>query len=253
MDRLVDDVEHLQREVQGLEARRRELLDYMETQAVRVGEEIHHEVLNTLTSYLATAIDEQDYEEAKHGLARLIAELRRIMNNLYPRDLEVEGFLQTIRNRLRDARAQLERRTRGTTVELDCPPEITDTVVIEVLNDRAHLVLLYRIVLEAISNARKHSRGTEIRVVLRAPAPGALDIAIQDNGAGHGGPFGENAGMSLMRRRAEEIGAEIEYQGAPGGGTIVLIRLAQPDPPLVREVEAGVGAAARAPEAGRKE
>ena len=49
----------------ALEARRRELLDYIETQAVRVGEEIHHEVLNALGGYLATAIDEEDYPEAR--------------------------------------------------------------------------------------------------------------------------------------------------------------------------------------------
>src|SRR5262249_13357260 len=55
LDRLVGDVEQLQREVQGLETRRRDLLGLMEKQAMRVGEEIHHEVLNTLGGYLATA------------------------------------------------------------------------------------------------------------------------------------------------------------------------------------------------------
>jgi hypothetical protein len=165
MDRLVDDVEQLQKDVQVLEARRGELLQYIETQAIRVGEEIHHEVLNTLTGYLATAIDEGNYAESQTWLEALTQELRRIMNNLYPRDLETEGFLETIRNRLRYAKQHLERGGRRCEVALDCPPEITDAAIAASAGGPSHVVLLYRIVLEAISNARKHSGGTVHRRV----------------------------------------------------------------------------------------
>ena len=184
MDRLVYDVEQLQKEVQVLEARRGELLQYIETQAIRVGEEIHHEVLNTLTGYLATAIDEGNYAESQTWLEALTQELRRIMNNLYPRDLETEGFLETIMNRLRYAKQHLERRGRPCEVVLDCPPEITDAAIAASAGGPSHVVLLYRIVLEAISNARKHSGGTFIGVSVRAPAPGAVEIRISDNGDG---------------------------------------------------------------------
>src|SRR5262245_45762895 len=228
LDRLVGDVEQLQQEVQALEARRRELLDHIETQAVRVGEEIHHEVLNALGGYLATAIDEEDYPEAKRRLDDLVAELRRIMNNLYPVDLGTEGFLQTIRNRLESARAHMARRLPSTTVDLDCPPDITDDAIAEHAGGPSHLVLLYRIVLEAILNARKHSRGTRIEVRLRAAVPGTIDISIVDNGRGGGGPFVENVGMTLMRQRADEIGATIRYASFSPGGTTVVVRLFHP-------------------------
>lgn len=225
MDRLVEDVERLQREVGALEGRRRELLRYIEMQAVRVGEEIHLEVLNTLTGYLATAVDERDYPEATRRLDGLVSELRRIMNNLYPRDLETEGFLQTIRNRLRDTEAQMHRTVPGCAVRLDGSPGITDASIHACVAEPAHVVLLYRIVPEAIVNARKHAQGRSIGVVIRAPDPESLEIAIQDDGAGHGGPFRENVGMALMRQRAEEIGAAITYQAAADGGTTVLVRL----------------------------
>ena len=226
MDRLVDDVEQLQRDVQVLEARRGELLQYIETQAIRVGEEIHHEVLNTLTGYLATAIDEGNYAESRSWLEALIQELRRIMNNLYPRDLETEGFLQTIRNRLSYAKAHLERRGRPCEVRLDCPPELTDALLEAGAGGPSHVVLLYRIVLEGISNARKHAGGTAIGVSVRGAPGRGIHIRISDNGPNGGGPFTENAGMALMRRRAEEIGAAIDYEPTPGGGTTVVIRLA---------------------------
>jgi signal transduction histidine kinase len=90
--------------------------------------------------------------------------------------------------------------------------------------------LLYRIVLEAIINARKHSGGTFIGVSVRAPAPGVVEILVRDNGAAGGGPFSENAGMALTRRRAEEIGAGIEYRSTSDGGTAVAIRLGSAAP-----------------------
>jgi len=227
LDRLVDDVEQLQQEVQGLEARRRELLDHIEGQAVRVSEEIHHEVLNALGGYLATAIDEEDYPEAKRRLDDLVAELRRIMNNLYPVDLATEGFLQTIRNRLRAAHAHMERRATGLQVDLVCAPGITDEAIVRHAGGSSHLVLLYRIVVEGISNARKHSGGTRIAVQMDTTPEGAIEIAIVDNGAGGGGPFTEGVGMALMRQRAEEIGAAIRYTTAPREGTTVVIRLSR--------------------------
>src|SRR5439155_8217298 len=103
----------LQHEVHRLESRRRQLLDYIEKHAMRVGEELHHEILNTLCGYLATAIDEENYSEAKTNLDALVADLRRIMNNLYPKDLETEGLLWTIQKRLDDARDEMRHHGRS--------------------------------------------------------------------------------------------------------------------------------------------
>ncbi len=228
-DDLCQQVDDLQRQIHWLEAKRRALLDSIEQQALRVGEEIHHEILNTRCGYLATAVDEENYAEAKEHLDDLVTDLRRIMNNLYPQDLEAEGFLITIRKRLDDAKRLIQRRTPEFTVVFDCPKEVTDEQIIGHLMDRAHLVLLYRIVLEAIVNARKHAQGTYIGVIVHRPKPGFIDIAVSDDGGGHGGPFQENVGLALMRQRVEEIGAEITYQmTSPKGGTTVVIHLPQP-------------------------
>jgi len=106
--------------------------------------------------------------------------------------------------------------------------EITDEAIHQSLQDGAHLVLLYRIVSEAIINVRKHSRATRAGVTVRSPQGGVLEVAIWDNGVGHGGPFVENVGMALMRRRAEEITGELEYKRTSSeGGTTVIIRLRQ--------------------------
>ena len=224
---LLERVDELQGEVLRLENRREQLLTYLEKQAFRIGEEIHHEVLNTLCSYLATAIDERDFGDAEARLADVVTELRRIMNHLYPKDLEAEGFIVTIRKRLDDVRTQMRRRAPEFAVEFDCPPDVTDDAITASLRDKSHLVLLYRIVSEALINARKHSQGTQITVRLRRPRFGVIEIAVSDNGGGGGGPFEQSFGIDLMQRRAEDIGAELEYKKtSPAGGTTVLVRLA---------------------------
>jgi signal transduction histidine kinase len=224
---LLERVDELQGEVLRLENRREQLLTYLEKQAFRIGEEIHHEVLNTLCSYLATAIDERDFADAEARLGDVVTELRRIMNHLYPKDLEAEGFIATIRKRLEDVRTQMRRRVSEFAVEFDCPPDVTDEAIAVSLRDKSHLVLLYRIVSEALINARKHSQGTQIAVRLRQPRLGVIEISVSDNGRGGGGPFEQSFGIDLMQRRAEDIGAEIAYKKtSPAGGTTVLIRLA---------------------------
>jgi signal transduction histidine kinase len=223
---LMENVEELQGEVRELDHRRRQLLGYIEEQTMRIGEEIHHEVLNTLCGYLATAIDEEELGEARKWLGELVADLRRIMNRLYPRDLETEGFLATIRKRLEDAGTQVRRRTPEFRVEFDCPADLRDSDILRVLRDPSHIVFLYRIVLEAIINARKHSGGTRLGIRVGRSGPDAFEISIHDNGRGNGGPFEQNVGIPLMLRRAQEIGAEIAFQKASAaGGTAVVIRL----------------------------
>jgi len=210
------------------EDRRRQLLDHLEKQAVSVGEELHNEILNTQCGYLATAIDEQDYGEAKRRLDDLVADVRRIMNDLYPLDLETEGLLRVIRRRLEYAGAYLQRHGPPCTATFDCPAEIADEAIRQSLRNGAHLVLLYRVVSEAMINVRKHSRATRVGVTVGSPQPGVVEVAIWDNGAGDGGPFVENVGMALMRRRAEEIGADLAYtRTSPQGGTTVSVRLSR--------------------------
>jgi signal transduction histidine kinase len=224
-DSLMQQIHELQQEVQQLERRRKTLLNGIERQSTRIGEEIHHEILNTRCGYLATSIDEMQHAESKKQLLELVADLRRIMNNLYPQDLDAQGFLATIKKRLEDAKRQLQRQTPDFCVELSSP-DVTDEDILKSLRDKSHIVLLYRIVLEAIINARKHSGGTFVAVKVQRLQDGIIDISVSDDGGGDGGPFQENVGIPLVRQRADEIGARIEYKRTSSkGGTTLVIRL----------------------------
>ncbi|MFF6990337.1 histidine kinase [Streptomyces sp. NPDC010273] len=84
-------------------------------------------------------------------------------------------------------------------------------------------VTAYRIVQEALTNARRHAPGAAVDVELRY---GGEDLAVRvrDNGPG---PASDGAGHGLlgMRERAATVGGTLLTGPAPGGGFLVEARL----------------------------
>ncbi|MEV5556719.1 sensor histidine kinase [Nonomuraea wenchangensis] len=92
---------------------------------------------------------------------------------------------------------------RGTPVELDPGVELA----------------AYRIVQEALTNARRHAPGAAVDVELHYTGAG-LELSIRDNGPG---PLDGQGGHGLagMRERAAAVGGELVTGPAPGGGFLV--------------------------------
>ncbi|MCX6026392.1 MAG: histidine kinase [Chloroflexi bacterium] len=87
-------------------------------------------------------------------------------------------------------------------------------------------VALYRICQEALNNIAKHAKASQVEIDLRH-APGGLELRIRDNGRGFGTseltPSG-HYGLSMMRERAEAVGAVLTITGQRDRGTEVTIR-----------------------------
>ena len=85
---------------------------------------------------------------------------------------------------------------------------------------------LQRIAIEALHNAVRHAEADRI-VLGMAPAGRMWRLWIEDDGAGMPAdpvsPEGRGLGLQSMRLRAAEIGAEIIWRDATGGGTRVEI------------------------------
>jgi signal transduction histidine kinase len=79
----------------------------------------------------------------------------------------------------------------------------------------------YRIVQEALTNARRHAEGAAVDVELTYTAD-ALRLRIRDNGPGPPpeAPPGSH-GLLGMRERAGAVGGQLRIGSAPGGGFIV--------------------------------
>lgn len=157
-------------------------------------------------------------EDAQRLVQDTIVELREFLVTLH----EDRGSTQTLAQTLEALFTRL-RRTTPVEFELAIAPEagrLPTRTVVQLVN----------VVREAVSNALRHGRPTEVTVILRAAEAG-LRLEIADNGAGfeladvNGGGYG----LHTMRERAAELGGHLNVQSTPGTGTTV--RLDFPVPP----------------------
>jgi signal transduction histidine kinase len=83
---------------------------------------------------------------------------------------------------------------------------------------------LYRIAQEALTNAIKHARASDIEITV-AEIGGDVGVRIRDDGCGYD-PNAATAGFGLlgMRERVELLDGRMTIQTAPGGGTTVEVR-----------------------------
>ena len=86
-------------------------------------------------------------------------------------------------------------------------------------------VELLRVLQEALTNARRHSRATSVEVSLRTEGDAVL-AGVTDDGRGFdSAPARPGVGLSAMRERVEALGGEIEVKSGPGEGTEVALRV----------------------------
>ncbi len=85
-----------------------------------------------------------------------------------------------------------------------------------------------RIIQEALTNTRKHSEASTVRIMMRGDDKGHYTILIEDDGVGiseqqRQNTDGEHVGLSVMQDRADRIGGTLAVEGESGEG--VQIRL----------------------------
>jgi two-component system nitrate/nitrite sensor histidine kinase NarX len=83
-----------------------------------------------------------------------------------------------------------------------------------------------RIIQEALTNSRKHSEASAIRVLMRGDDRGHYTVLIEDDGIGiseqqRQNTAGEHVGISVMQDRASRIGGTLVIEGEPSEGVQV--------------------------------
>ena len=91
------------------------------------------------------------------------------------------------------------------------------------LNDAMVAMHLYRITQQAINNALKHGRPSQLLVSLKKVGDKAA-LTIHDNGAGFSVDARQTQGMGLriIAYRAGMIGADLKVKSKPGHGTQIV-------------------------------
>ncbi|MET1058916.1 MAG: sensor histidine kinase [Nocardioides sp.] len=149
---------------------------------------------------------------------RDIGEVRRLVDGLRPPALDQLGLVPALRQRAEDHNLAAAR---------GGPDAMTWTVRADGDLDglpAAVEVAAYRIVVEAVNNAQRHSRAGDCTVTVRR-VPGALLVDVVDTGIGLPEHPRAGIGLASMRDRAEELGGSCTVTSPDGGGTQVRVRL----------------------------
>jgi len=189
----------------------------------RLARDLHDAVSQTLFSLTLTAeaaseLLDRDTEAARAQLAevrRLAAEAREEMRSLVfqlrPADLEADGLVATLRKHV-----EVLGRVHAADVEL--------TVRGQTEPDASVQRELYRIAQEALQNALKHSGAGRIGVELDLD-PALTRLVVTDDGSGFDPTDprvrSQHLGVTVMAERARAVGGRLDLRSAPGEGTTV--------------------------------
>jgi signal transduction histidine kinase len=202
----------------------------------RIAREIHDGIAQSLAFTamkldLAERILERDPERVKRELVdarttlrEQIKEVRRSIFALRPLDLERLGFLETVRQYVKDFG---EQNGVKTTLEITGEPKLSPT----------NEAVMFRILQEALNNIAKHSRAKQTTVGISAALGGdgagtGATLTVTDDGVGFDpsaltGVVSSVGGLGLgqMRERVEARGGRFEFTSSLGAGTRVFAQV----------------------------
>lgn len=187
----------------------------------RIAHDLHDSVTQTLFSASMIAdilprLWQRDQENAEQRLGELreltrgaLAEMRTLLLELRPTAL-TNVPLPDLLKQLADA--VVGRARVPIQIELQGEAELTVNV----------RVALYRIAQEALNNVAKHAEATHATILL-ALHPDLVELLIQDDGKGFvvDQVSGQCLGLSIMKERADEIGAKLTIRSHTGQGTLI--------------------------------
>ncbi|MFI6993645.1 sensor histidine kinase [Nonomuraea wenchangensis] len=188
----------------------------------RLGRELHDGLGPSLTSVTMTLDEarrrlERDPDSVDELLVRFREEMtatlksvRELVDGLRPPVLEELGLPGALR--------KFARATSGPRVRIRTPGEPLGELPAGVET------AAYRIVQEALTNARRHARASRIVVTL-ARGEGVLLVTVADDGVGLPEEPSPGVGLTSMRERAAEIGGTCAITSRPEGGTAVTASL----------------------------
>lgn len=145
-------------------------------------------------------------DAAAADVGRALAEIQRIVADMRPGALDGRGLLDALRKYASGWAGALD-------VRLDLPERLP-------VLDPAVETAAYRIAVEGLHNAEKHSGGTTatLRLVVH---DGSLDLAVTDDGCGLMAPPERGVGLGSMRERARIVGGTLWLEPAGTKGLSV--------------------------------
>ncbi|AQA05130.1 histidine kinase [Mycobacterium sp. MS1601] len=183
----------------------------------RIARDLHDHVIQRLFGVglaLQGTIARTRSQEAQRRLADCVDDLQNVIQEIRTTIFDLHGGsaeVTRLRQRLDEAVAQFADADLRTVVQYTGPLSVLDVTLAE------HAEAVIR---EAVSNAARHARATELSVSVKVADD--LVIEVVDNGVGV--PALETlteSGLGNLRRRAEMCGGTFSISAGSGGGTVL--------------------------------
>jgi len=201
----------------GLEG---QILEISDREQERLAQELHDGLCQQLTAigFLARAtalslknhrvVQTDDLEKIAKLINASVMDAHNIARDLHKEEIDAAGFLPALQH-------LVDRQIWRTSCQLDLRTEVNiedDNVASE----------LYRILREALINANKHARATQIVLEVRR-LKNHFVFSVSDNGVGFSRKpkAGCGLGFHIMQYRAQSIGARLEFESLKKGGSRV--------------------------------
>jgi len=186
----------------------------------RIAREIHDTVGHTMTSLLvqlqvARRLQEKDLSASQEALLRCEGLARSALQEvrLSVRALQEAGESVALLDSLRQLLAEFSHLSE---VEVELQVQGMPSVISTTLEP-----VMYRIVQESLTNAKRHGQATQVQVSLCC-TPEQIRLEILDNGEGSG-EWSAGFGLMQMRERVHEQGGTITFSSEKGQGFAVRV------------------------------
>ncbi|GAA4562095.1 GAF domain-containing sensor histidine kinase [Planotetraspora kaengkrachanensis] len=191
----------------------------------RVARDLHDSVSQKLfslrlTARAAVSLMRSDPERAAREIEQVermageaIAELRAVIVELRPAELDRHGLVETLRKHA-DLLDRLHPVSVSFTFEGAEPGELPPLTEIAV----------FRVAQEALHNSLRHAAAASVAVRLSHEPP-RLVLEVSDDGKGFDDAGGRGLGLASMNERAEAAGGSLTVVSRPGHGTMIRLEV----------------------------
>lgn len=195
------------------------LIEHQAEERRRIAREVHDSTMQLLAG-LGLSLGQLKQKKQPKATVGLVGEMEELLGEAQ-RELRAISFLAHppmlselgLARAIRQLAGGFARRT-GLAIATNADEDLQVLPAVE--------VAVYRVVQEALSNAHRHARATEVAVGLYQRRS-MLHIAIADNGVGMPEKIRRGVGLSSMRERIEEIGGRLMVRSRhPGTGTVLI-------------------------------
>ncbi len=174
----------------------------------------------SLTEAAQAGVEASSSEKQAEFLSRIgeaarlaVKEMRLFLHELQPSDLEKEGLVPVLHQRLAAVEGRSNVKALLITNYNGCLPLKKE-------------VMLYYIAQEALNNVLRHSHAKAVTIRLKQ-RKGNVILEVEDQGAGFDPSMAYDKGMGLrnMQERASLVGGKLKIISAPGKGTKIIVTI----------------------------